>query len=105
MVFAPVQKIGLTLCTQNQSIGQKKERLKSLADLFRPPDQYFQISRKMQQWLCCGKVNAGGLRQGIDFKLRFRILQLPGQVMDVRAKNVAFIDRIKAVALRNKSLK
>ena len=71
-------------------------------DFFRPPDQHFQVSGKMQQGLGIRQFNAGGLRHGIDVKLRFGILQLPRQVMDVRAKNTALIDGIEAVALGEK---
>ena len=57
----------------------------------------------MQQRLCIGQIDAGGLRHGIDVKLSFGILQLPWQVMDVSTQNVALIDGIKAVALGEKS--
>jgi hypothetical protein len=102
MVLLLAQKIGLTLCTQKQAVGQKKAS-QSLVNLFRPPHQHFQISGKMEQRLGIGKFYAGDLRHGIPVKLGFRILQLPWQVMNVCAQHMAFIDGIKAIALREKS--
>src|ERR1043166_3031753 len=103
MVLLLKRKLVRHYAHRKEWLASKKKFLKLLSDLFRPPDQHFKGSGKMQQGLGIGQVDARGLRHGVDIKLSFRILQLPGQMMDVGAQNAAPIDGIEAVALGKKS--
>src|ERR1041385_9558392 len=104
MVLLLKRKLVRHYAHRTECVASKKKFLKLLSDLFRPPDQHFKGSGKMQQGLGIGQVDARGLCHGVDIRLSFRILQLPGQVMDVSTQNAALIDGIEAVALGKKRL-